>query len=258
MKIWEDKNEQIPDNTLQKLLWIGDYFQVDKFQATIIQEVLIPRIRIENCLQFLNEANHPSISWKLANISSIVNKETNPFKFNDYQWKLAAKMEEAINNDQKDEIQQKKQKTLRIYLKLEKQSKDSKQLLPDENSDEPSKIIAIYFLLKINDHNSKSTLQVKHIIVDRSPQILMCQFHEKEFGYYENKKLEFTVFLNTDYIYSLLLNYFQRNWLQYYHSAKLGQMNLDDLEVIIKATPQNEKAQSEVIKLALEYRKYLA
>jgi hypothetical protein len=37
---------------------------------------------------------------------------------------------------------------------------------------------------------------------------MMCEFFEDEFAYYQNKKLEFTVFLNTDYIYSLLLNYF--------------------------------------------------
>lgn len=43
----------------------------------------------------INYNNHPSISWKLSNISSIINKETNPFKFNDYQWKLVAKMEDS-------------------------------------------------------------------------------------------------------------------------------------------------------------------
>ena len=42
-------------------------------------------------------SNHPSISWKLSNISSIINKETNPFKFNDYFWKLVAKMETDKN-----------------------------------------------------------------------------------------------------------------------------------------------------------------
>jgi hypothetical protein len=28
--------------------------------------------------------NHPSISWKLSNIQTIINKETNSFKFNDF------------------------------------------------------------------------------------------------------------------------------------------------------------------------------
>lgn len=49
--------------------------------------------------------SHPSINWKLSNLSSIVNKETQSFKFSDYNWKLVAKME--------------KDNTLRIYLKLE-------------------------------------------------------------------------------------------------------------------------------------------
>lgn len=43
-----------------------------------------------------------------------MNKETNPFKFNDYHWKLVAKMEENSLNSIK------KKKMLRIYLRLEK------------------------------------------------------------------------------------------------------------------------------------------
>lgn len=64
---------------------------------------------IINKYLLLKDSNHPSISWKLSNISSIINKETNPFKFNEYQWKLVAKMED-------DKITG---KILRIYLKLE-------------------------------------------------------------------------------------------------------------------------------------------
>ena len=41
---------------MQRLLWIGDYFQMEDFQYKIITDVLIPRIKIKNCLTFLNEA----------------------------------------------------------------------------------------------------------------------------------------------------------------------------------------------------------
>jgi len=42
-------------------------------------------------------------------LNTIINKETNSFKFNDYQWKLVAKMEDDKQVG----------KTLRIYLRLE-------------------------------------------------------------------------------------------------------------------------------------------
>ena len=39
------------------------------------------------------DETHPSIGWKLSKLTRLVSKETNPFKFNDYFWKLIAKNE---------------------------------------------------------------------------------------------------------------------------------------------------------------------
>lgn len=44
------------ESIMQKLLWIGDYFQMDDFQKKTIKFCILPRIQKENVLLFLNEA----------------------------------------------------------------------------------------------------------------------------------------------------------------------------------------------------------
>ena len=53
---WSDKTKPISDNSLQRLLWIADYFQMESFQERCIQDLIIPRLQLKNCLLFLNEA----------------------------------------------------------------------------------------------------------------------------------------------------------------------------------------------------------
>ncbi|KAL4492386.1 hypothetical protein ABPG72_005521 [Tetrahymena utriculariae] len=365
---WSDRTIQLTDQTLQRLLWMGDYFQIDDFQYKCITDVLIPRIRVNNCLLFLNEAfkklkacedscdiwymllntgmnftaknlihifknnpqelnkinnkimeeiierslkyfkkkqnfdykdmvdvilyirnvqdcfellfvqrkniinrrinyqNHPSISWKLSNISSIINKETNPFKFNEYQWKLVAKMED-------DKITG---KILRIYLKLESSiqssstnsqsgqngSKSRQKAVEAEstgaaanNDNDPSKdpfkkIIAIYFLLKLNDKEYSTSFNIKHIIIERAPQILLCEFEGQQLKSFENKKLEFTVYLNTDYIYSLLLNYIAKSIESFTSNPNFNMMSEDDIVAIVKSLPFTPTHQERAFQIA--------
>ncbi|EWS73316.1 C2 domain protein (macronuclear) [Tetrahymena thermophila SB210] len=365
---WGDRSIQLTDQTLQRLLWMGDYFQIDDFQYKCITDVLIPRIRVNNCLLFLNEAfkklkacedscdiwymllntgmnftaknlihifknnpqelnkinnkimeeiierslkyfkkkqnfdykdmvdvilyirnvqdcfellfvqrkniinrrinyqNHPSISWKLSNISSIINKETNPFKFNEYQWKLVAKMED-------DKITG---KILRIYLKLESSiqsssansqsgqngSKSRQKAVEAESAsaaassdNDPSKdpfkkIIAIYFLLKLNDKEYSTSFNIKHIIIERAPQILLCEFEGQQLKSFENKKLEFTVYLNTDYIYSLLLNYIAKSIESFTSNPNFNMMSEDDIVAIVKSLPFTPTHQERAFQIA--------
>ncbi len=52
------KNEKnpYPSQTLQRLLWLGDFFQMDVFQDRVISDLIIPNLDLNNCLLFLNES----------------------------------------------------------------------------------------------------------------------------------------------------------------------------------------------------------
>ena len=52
------KNEKnpYPSQTLQRLLWLGDFFQMDVFQDRVISDLIIPHLDLSNCLLFLNES----------------------------------------------------------------------------------------------------------------------------------------------------------------------------------------------------------
>ena len=56
LSFWTEKNIQIQDQTLQRLLWLGDFFQMDSFQDRVISELIVPRLDVSNCLLFLTEA----------------------------------------------------------------------------------------------------------------------------------------------------------------------------------------------------------
>ena len=56
---------------------------------------------------------------------------------------------------------------------------------------------------------------------------------------FENKKLEFTVYLNTDYVYSLLLNYLAINWEAHTTNPNFKLLNEDDIIAITKSWPAN-------------------
>lgn len=47
---------QLSTSILQKLLWIADFFQLEMLQESVIRDLIIPRVDIENCLILINEA----------------------------------------------------------------------------------------------------------------------------------------------------------------------------------------------------------
>lgn len=56
IKDYKDINNLFLESTMQKLLWIGDYFQMDDLQEKTIKFCILPRLKKENCLMFLAEA----------------------------------------------------------------------------------------------------------------------------------------------------------------------------------------------------------
>ncbi|KRX08949.1 hypothetical protein PPERSA_08152 [Pseudocohnilembus persalinus] len=136
----KQKHNEIKEQEVMQLIQIIQFSRQKKDMLDILKS---QRNHIKN--KKVNYNNHPSISWKLSNLKNISNKETNPFKFNDQYWKLVAKTED-------DSIQQKK--VLRIYLKLQqKNSKGEDYQLEnqEQNNNDYSKIVSIYFQLKVND-----------------------------------------------------------------------------------------------------------
>ena len=70
----------------------------------------------------------------------------------------------------------------------------------------------------------------------------MCEFLEEDFSKYENKKLDFTVYLNTDYIYSLFLNHFAQNWPDLYKQTGFKLFSEEDIECVLKAMSSKRHA----------------
>ena len=65
----------IHESNMQKLLWIADYFQIDKLQEKCIKKGIFPRISKDNAIIFINEAykklkaseKHDDIWYELLN-----------------------------------------------------------------------------------------------------------------------------------------------------------------------------------------------
>jgi hypothetical protein len=52
----QELTKKLTQQSTQRLLWLGDFFQVDKFQEKCINEIIIPNITKKNVLTFLLEA----------------------------------------------------------------------------------------------------------------------------------------------------------------------------------------------------------
>ncbi|KAM3145974.1 hypothetical protein pb186bvf_001952 [Paramecium bursaria] len=316
-----DASKKYQDSALQRMLWLGDHLQMEAFQETIIKELILDRICIQNCVLFLNEAfkklkaceespeiwyemlnlcmnftaknltiihktqdiakinskiieeileralkynrkknpiellqiiqkvrqtediikiinqqkqmivekklnytNHPSINWKLSNLSSIINKETQQFKFSDFTWKLVAKMEEK--------------NILKIYLKLE-------DIDPELNI----KIVSLYFQLNLN-FTGLGDLKVLNIISQKGNKVELCEFKGQELQKYDQQKLEFTVYMNADQILILCMNYLFNNMSNTYSLELLSQ---EDQLILLLATPQTQMHQEKSLNLLLEF-----
>ena len=85
--------------------------------------------------------------------------------------------------------------------------------------------------MKINYSKFEGIFHIKHIIIDKKPKLLLCEFDQSDIEQFDNKKLEFTVYLNTDYIYSLLLNYFVKNH-DLFHDSDISYTKLAPEDVI--------------------------
>ena len=56
VKPWKDGSVQIAENTLQRVLWLADFLQIEDFEEKCITDLVISHIDINNCLLFLNES----------------------------------------------------------------------------------------------------------------------------------------------------------------------------------------------------------
>ena len=50
------KIKNLPDQTIQRLLWLSDFFQINDFQIMCLLKIIIPRLNYQNCIIYLNEA----------------------------------------------------------------------------------------------------------------------------------------------------------------------------------------------------------
>lgn len=156
-----------------------------------------------------------------------MNKETQIFKFSDYSWKLVAKMEKA--------------NTLVIYLKLE-----------DNGEDVKTKIVSLYFLLSLNKQN-EGELTPQHIVVEKGSTIPLCEFRDHELHEYDEQKLEFTVYLNADQTLTTAINYLYLNLEQVMQLYPVGELEMEDVLVLLKATPRLQKPQDQALLYLLAF-----
>ena len=56
VKPWKESSIVIPENTLQRVLWLADFLQIEDFEEKCITDLVISHIDINNCLLFLNES----------------------------------------------------------------------------------------------------------------------------------------------------------------------------------------------------------
>lgn len=56
VKAWKDSSILISENTLQRVLWLADFLQIDDFEEKCILDLVITHIDVKNCLLFLNES----------------------------------------------------------------------------------------------------------------------------------------------------------------------------------------------------------
>jgi len=56
VKALKEGSEPLPENTLQRVLWLADFLQIEDFEERCIVNLVIPQIDVNNCLLFLNES----------------------------------------------------------------------------------------------------------------------------------------------------------------------------------------------------------
>ena len=56
VKMWKEGSPSLPENTLQRVLWLADFLQIEDFEEKCISNLVIPQIDVGNCLLFLNES----------------------------------------------------------------------------------------------------------------------------------------------------------------------------------------------------------
>lgn len=56
VKLWKEGSPISPENTLQRVLWLADFLQIEDFEEKCILNLVIPQIDVGNCLMFLNES----------------------------------------------------------------------------------------------------------------------------------------------------------------------------------------------------------
>lgn len=195
---------------------------------------------------------HPNISWKLSNISSMINKETHDFKFNGMIWKMKAKIEKNDEN------------SLKIYLKnipsnhisKEREMQESENVIDlevenlnndinEDNFIKPGKkdIFSFYYRLEYGKNHAQKDFILKNLNIDCNDEILIWKLTAEEWRKYKNDEINFTIFLNLDPIHSTILSYLAENLLDFINHNDISILTAEDIISIIKYLPINENYQ---------------
>lgn len=188
----------------------------------------------------------------------MINKETHQFKFNGLSWKLIAK----IDSNTKD---------LLIYIRNIIDEKPEQNKISDDNiikleidnsvvftnkknNINIQEIVSFYYQLTYGDEN-KSPIIIKSINNDSEDQILIDKISNDIWTKYNNKEIDFTIYLNIDNIYSTILMYMSENIIKILESNEISYLNKEDLISIIKKLPKISENQEFGLILALKWGK---
>ena len=217
---------------------------------------------------FLDET-HPSISWKLSNINSMINKETHEFKFNGFTWKLRAKVESndanslkiylkniSANSERKDLLNTENDENV-IELELENAPKETNLTNYEASLSKMSKkdIITIYYKMEYGQKAPYKELNLKNINLNTNEEILISKLSYEEWSAYKSKELGFTIYLNTEHIHSTILLQLADNLKDYLSYNDVSVLKKEDLISIVKYSPLRNEEQDTLLFFIIKWGK---
>lgn len=188
----------------------------------------------------------------------MINKETHKFKFNGLNWKLIAKIE---NESQdlliflKNIIDEKENSEINFGNKGEmiKLNIDNSVVFSNnKNQMNSEEICSFYYQLSYG--NEKITpLTLKSINNNRENELLISKIENKIWTSYNNKEINFTVYLNTEHMYSSILMYITDNLMKVLELEDIANLNKEEILVVLKKLPKKSENQEFGLILALKW-----
>lgn len=117
-------------------------------------------------------------------------------------------------------------------------------------------VLSVYYNIKANGTTVQGETMLKNLHIEKNPIVFLYRFNLGTGSYLTENETEFTVFLNIEFMYSVLITHISKNIENFYKSNKVASLRGNDLTVILKNLTETPYHQNCGFNLALRWRKH--